>query len=97
MTRLVAGGLAVLSLVAAAPAPAQKTPVFQVGLDLVNVTVTVRDGKGGLVSDLTAADFTSATLDRAKLHRIIEEHTIWERSTRDAAYGTDPDLAEAEG
>jgi Ca-activated chloride channel family protein len=51
-----AGGLAVLSL-AALPAAAQKTPVFRVGLDLVNVTVTVRDGKGGLVSDLTAGDF----------------------------------------
>jgi len=57
VTRLVAGGLAVLSLVAAAPAPAQKTPVFRVGLDLVNVTVTVRDGAGGLVSDLAAEDF----------------------------------------
>ena len=46
-----------LSLVAAAPARAQKTPVFRVGLDLVNVTVTVRDGKGGLVSDLREEDF----------------------------------------
>ncbi len=46
-----------LSLVAAAPASAQKTPVFQVGLDLVNVTVTVRDGAGGLVSDLAVEDF----------------------------------------
>ena len=46
-----------LSLVAAAPASAQKTPVFRVGLDLVNVTVTVRDGAGGLVSDLAVEDF----------------------------------------
>jgi Ca-activated chloride channel family protein len=52
----VAGGLVVLTL-AASPAAAQKTPVFRVGLDLVNVTVTVRDGKGGLVSDLGAGDF----------------------------------------
>jgi len=41
----------------AAPAAAQPTPVFRVGLDLVHVTVTVRDGRGGLVSDLTAEDF----------------------------------------
>lgn len=38
-------------------AAAQVTPVFRAGLDLVDVTVTVRDGKGGLVSDLTADDF----------------------------------------
>ena len=56
MTRPVAGGLAVLA-VAAAAASAQRTPVFRTGLDLVNVTVTVRDGKGGLVSDLTQEDF----------------------------------------
>lgn len=56
MTRPVAGGFAVLA-VAAATASAQPTPVFRAGLDLVNVTVTVRDGKGGLVPDLTAEDF----------------------------------------
>jgi len=56
VTRLVAGGFAVLAL-AAATASAQPTPVFRVGLDLVNVTLTVRDGKGGLVSDLGAEDF----------------------------------------
>jgi len=52
----VRAGLAVLA-VAAAPASAQVTPVFHVGLDLVHVTVTVRDGRGGLVSDLAAEDF----------------------------------------
>ena len=41
----------------AAPAFAQQTPVFRVGLDLVHVTVTVRDEHGGLVSDLAADDF----------------------------------------
>jgi Ca-activated chloride channel family protein len=56
VTRPVAGGIAVLALAAAA-ASAPPTPVFRAGLDLVNVTVTVRDGKGGLVSDLTAGDF----------------------------------------
>ena len=56
MTRPLAGGLALLAL-AAATASAQPTPVFRAGLDLVNVTVTVRDGKGGLVSDLAAEDF----------------------------------------
>jgi Ca-activated chloride channel family protein len=56
VTRTLAGGLALL-VVAAAPAPAQRTPVFRTGLDLVKVTVTVRDEKGGLVSDLGAEDF----------------------------------------
>jgi Ca-activated chloride channel family protein len=42
---------------AAATASAQPTPVFRAGLDLVNVTVTVRDGTGGLGSDLTVDDF----------------------------------------
>jgi Ca-activated chloride channel family protein len=42
----------------AASAPAtQDTPVFEVGLDVVNVTVTVRDEDGDLVSDLRAEDF----------------------------------------
>jgi Ca-activated chloride channel family protein len=50
-------GIALLSL-AAAPGRAQRTPIFRVGLDLVKVTATVRDGKGGLVPDLTADDFT---------------------------------------
>jgi Ca-activated chloride channel family protein len=51
----VSRGLAVLAL--AATASAQPAPVFRAGLDLVGVTVTVRDGKGGLVSDLRAEDF----------------------------------------
>jgi Ca-activated chloride channel homolog len=56
VTRSLAGGFALLAL-AVSPVPAQKTPVFHVGLDLVNVTVTVRDGRGGLVSGLGAEDF----------------------------------------
>ena len=48
--------LAVLALTAA-PATAQKPPVFAVGLDLVNVTVTVRDLHGGLVGNLGEQDF----------------------------------------
>jgi Ca-activated chloride channel family protein len=58
---MLAGGLAATvlagTLLAGAPAPAQRTPVFRAGLDLVDVTVSVRDGKGGLVSDLGAGDF----------------------------------------
>ena len=58
MTRAVAGGLAGLVLGAvAAAAPAQKTPVFGVGLDVVGVTVTASDAQGGLVGDLHADDF----------------------------------------
>lgn len=56
MKKVAGGGLAVL--LAAAPALSQQTPVFRVGLDLVNVTVTVRDGKGELVPSLAASDFT---------------------------------------
>jgi Ca-activated chloride channel family protein len=57
LTRLVAGAFVAVGL-AAAQAWAQKPPVFPVALDLVNVTVTVRDERGGLVSDLTQDDFT---------------------------------------
>ncbi|MEE8217653.1 MAG: VWA domain-containing protein [Vicinamibacteria bacterium] len=50
--------VAFIVLNAAAPSPAaQDTPVFEVELDVVNVTVTVRDEDGNLVSDLEAADF----------------------------------------
>jgi Ca-activated chloride channel family protein len=41
----------------AAGSLAQPAPEFRVGLDLVNVTATVRDEHGTLVSDLTADDF----------------------------------------
>jgi Ca-activated chloride channel family protein len=57
LTRLVARALVGLGLFAA-PALAQKPPVFAVDVDLVNVTVTIRDGHGGLVSDLAEGDFT---------------------------------------
>jgi Ca-activated chloride channel family protein len=59
-----AGGVASLALSAAVSgaAPAggadrQKPPVFSVGLDVVEVTVTARDVGGGLVGDLRADDF----------------------------------------
>ncbi len=48
---------AAVSAAAALSAAAQRTPVFQAGLDIVHVTVTVRDARGGLVSDLRAEDF----------------------------------------
>jgi Ca-activated chloride channel homolog len=41
----------------AAPGSGQQPPVFHIDLDLVNVTVTVRDARGGLVSDLHEQDF----------------------------------------
>ena len=56
MTRTLAGGFA-LAVLAATAGPDDKTPVFGVGLELVNVTVTVRDQRGGLVPDLTVDDF----------------------------------------
>jgi Ca-activated chloride channel family protein len=40
------------------PVAAEEAPVFPVGLDVVNVTVTVRDENGDLVSDLKAEDFS---------------------------------------
>ena len=42
------------------PAGAQEQPtqpVFSAGTDIVNITITVRDAQGRLVSDLTRADF----------------------------------------
>ena len=44
----------------AAPALGQEKsepPVFSAGTDIVNVTLTVRDGQGHLISDLTREDF----------------------------------------
>jgi len=50
--------LAVLcALSGPAPAAAQKVPVYPGGVDVVNVTVTVRDAQGKLVSDLKPEDF----------------------------------------
>jgi len=46
-------GLALL----AASGSGQQPPVFHIDLDLVNVTVTVRDARGGLISDLHEEDF----------------------------------------
>jgi len=56
-----AGVLAAVGLAATltvAQAAAQQPPVFPVALDLVNVTVTVHDPHGGVVSNLAEQDFT---------------------------------------
>jgi Ca-activated chloride channel family protein len=63
-------GVAALAVVAA-PALAQQAPVFPVGLDMVHVTVTVRDERGGLVSDLRAEDFEVREDGRAQLVQIF--------------------------
>ena len=63
MTRAIAGGLAGLALAGALAAAQaarggpQRTPVFPVGLDVIDVTVTALDDGGGLVGDLRADDF----------------------------------------
>lgn len=52
------GALALILLGLPAAAPGQQpAPVFAVGADIVNVTVTVRDKSGRLVSDLRPEDF----------------------------------------
>src|SRR6185295_16244477 len=43
---------------AGAEAAERKPPVFAVGLDVVNLVVSVRDVQGNLVTDLEAEDFT---------------------------------------
>jgi Ca-activated chloride channel family protein len=60
LARHLRAALASVALLAAAAAVAQQppVPVFPTALDLVNVTVTVRDPSGGLVSDLGPDDFT---------------------------------------
>jgi Ca-activated chloride channel family protein len=63
LTRLAGGALAGLI---AAHAVAQKPPVFPVALDLVNVTVTVHDGHGGVVSSLGEQDFSVLEDGRAQ-------------------------------
>lgn len=55
---LAAALAAALAAPAHAQAPGRKPPVFPVGLDVVNVTVTVFDRTGALVSDLGRDDFT---------------------------------------
>jgi Ca-activated chloride channel family protein len=63
--RTLAGGFGGLALAASAaalaawepPHPAEKTPAFAVGLDVVEVTVTARDAGGALVGDLRPEDF----------------------------------------
>jgi Ca-activated chloride channel family protein len=54
---LLATPLAVFLSLWAAGANPQSTPTFTVGLDVVKLTVSVRDAQGHLVSDLGADDF----------------------------------------
>lgn len=62
MSRTLSAGLvpllpALCALLAPEPAFAQKVPVYGSGVDVVNVTVTVRDEQGRLVSHLLPEDF----------------------------------------
>jgi Ca-activated chloride channel family protein len=61
VTRSLSAALAAAALLLPARLPgavaAQKAPVFQAGVEMVNVTVTARDAKGRLVSNLTQDDF----------------------------------------
>ena len=49
-----------LALTAARPAAGQEAPVFAVGLEEVHVALSVRDGKGNVVTDLAAEEFEVA-------------------------------------
>lgn len=48
---------ALCALLAPASAAAQEVPVYRAGIDVVNVTVSVRDSHGNLVADLRPEDF----------------------------------------
>ena len=58
---------------------------------LKNVDLTHADLSNANVS---AADFSGATMTRTRLHRVIDEATIW--GSRSAAIGDDPELAASE-
>jgi Ca-activated chloride channel family protein len=53
----------------------QKTPVFPVGVDVVNITVTVRDARGRLVTDLDAQDFQVREDGRPQLVQLFGRAT----------------------
>jgi Ca-activated chloride channel family protein len=67
---------------------AQVPPVFEVGLEMTNVTVTVRDARGNLVSDLTAEDFVVREDGRPQQVQVFgaaaEQIHAGEKSPRDA-------------
>jgi Ca-activated chloride channel homolog len=54
---LLVSALAATGAAGQQPSPSPAAPVFSVGLDAVNVTVSVRDDKGNLVTDLRREDF----------------------------------------
>jgi Ca-activated chloride channel family protein len=53
----------------------QKIPVFPVGVDVVNITVTVRDAQGRLVTDLDAQDFSVREDGRPQLVQLFGRAT----------------------
>jgi Ca-activated chloride channel family protein len=53
----------------------QKTPVFPAGVDVVNITVTVRDAQGRLVTDLDAQDFLVREDGRPQLVQLFSRAT----------------------
>jgi VWFA-related protein len=58
MRRLLAASLAAsLAVLASAQTPQQQTPTFEVGIEVINLNVSVTDGRGRYVTDLTEKDF----------------------------------------
>ena len=90
MARALTGGLAVLLalLLGGRASAAQAPPVFEVGLEMTNVTVTVRDARGNLVSDLGAEDFVVREDGRPQQIQVFgaaaEQIHAGEKSPRDA-------------
>ncbi len=81
------GRAAVVLLMLGQAADAEEPPVFSVGLEMTNVTVTVRDEDGRLVGDLTADDFVVYEDGRPQKIEVFgaaaEQIRAGERSPRD--------------
>ena len=90
MARALTGGFALLLalLPAGRARAAEAPPVFEVGLEMTNITATVRDERGNLVSDLRAEDFLVREDGRPQQLQVFgataEEIQAGQKSPRDA-------------
>ncbi len=90
MARVLTGSLAFLLafLLGVSSPAAQAPPTFEVGLEMTNLTLTVRDAQGNLVSDLSAQDFVVREDGRPQQIQLFgaaaEQIHAGEKSPRDA-------------